>query len=177
MAVALMPALLAIAGCFPLKHGPELDPSLKRYRGEGFSVGYPKGWARSLSGERAVPGSLFEVIDSAGASRSAGSFDILTYWGRDQLLDDVVSNFMQVSRTEQDFQLIGQKRLDTDGHTTYQVRKESEGWLGKSSRRLHTVDWFAQLKNGSVVDIRIGFPTDQYDFSIVSSIGRSLSVD
>jgi hypothetical protein len=175
LAVALVPAILSVAGCYPLKKDPELDASLKRYRGDGFSVGYPKAWARSLSGERAVPGSLFEVIDSSQGP--AGSFDILTYWGRDQLLDDVVSNFMQVSRSQRNFQLIGQKRIDMDGRTAYQVRKESEGWLGASSRRLHTVDWFVQLKGGTVVDIRVGFPIDHYDFSIVSSIGRSLSVD
>lgn len=177
-AVALVPAILSAAGCYPLKTDPELDASLKRYRGDGFSVGYPKAWARSASGARTVPGSLFEVVDSVrGPDRSAGSFDILTYWGRDQLLDDVVSNFMQLSRSERDFQLIGQERLDMDGRPAYQVRKESESRLGSSSRRLHTVDWFAQLKNGTVVDIRVGFPSDHYDFSIVSSIGRSLSVD
>ena len=177
-AIAIVPAILATAGCFPLKGDPKLDKSLERYHGDGFTVGYPKQWARSASGERAVPGSLFEVVGPGqNANRSAGSFDILTYWGRDQLLDDVVSNYMELSRAEQNFQLIGQERLDMGGHTAYQVRKESEGWLGASSQRLHTVDWFAQLKSGTVVDIRIGFPVDQYDFSVVSSIGRSLSVD
>jgi hypothetical protein len=169
--------MLSLSGCFWFKADPKLDASLKRYRGDGFSVGYPKGWARSASGERAVPGSLFEVMDTATASRTVGSFDILTYWGRDQLLDDVVSDFMRVSRTQHNFELIGQDRLDMDGHTGYQVRKESDGWLGTSSQRLHTVDWFAQLKSGTVVDIRIGFPTDHYDFSMVSSIGRSLAVE
>lgn len=177
-AIALVPAILLAAGCYPLKGDPKLDGSLKRYRGDGFTVGYPKAWARSISGRRTVPEALFEVTSSGtGAKAAFGSFDILTYWGRDQLLDDVVSNFMEVSRSEQDFQLIGQERLDMDGHTAYQVRKESEGRLGASSQRLHQVDWFAQLKSGTVVDIRIGFPIDHYDFSIVSSIGRSLSVD
>jgi hypothetical protein len=177
-AIALVPAILATAGCFPLRGAPKLDASLSRYRGDGFTVGYPKEWARSASGERTVPGSLFEVVGpSQVAGRPAGSFDILTYWGRDQLLDDVVSNYMQISRSEQSFQLIGQERLDMDGHTAYQVRKESVGWLGASSQRLHTIDWFAQSKSGTVIDIRIGFPVDRYDFSVVSSIGRSLSVD
>jgi hypothetical protein len=177
-AIALVPAILATAGCFPLRGEPKLDGSLQRYHGDGFTVGYPKDWARSASGERTVPGSLFEVVGPAqSTNRPAGSFDIVTYWGRDQLLDDVVSNFMEVSRSEQNFQLIGQERLDMDGHTAYQVRKESEGWLGSTSQKLHTVDWFAQLKSGNVVDIRIGFPADHYDFSVVSSIGRSLSVD
>jgi hypothetical protein len=177
-AVALVPVVLAVAGCFPLKRDPELDPSLKRFRGDGFSVGYPKKWVWSSEGGRAVPGSLFEVIDSRGGTNvAAGAFDILTYWGRDQLLDDVVSNYMQVSREERNFQLIGQQRVEMGGHTTYQVRKESEVRLGASSERLHTVDWFAQLKSGTVIDIRIGIPVDQYDFSIIASIGRSLSVD
>jgi hypothetical protein len=57
------------------------------------------------------------------------------------------------------------------------VRKEYEGRLGKTRRRLHTVDWFAQLKNGTVVDVRIAFLSDHYDASIVASVGRSLSVD
>ncbi len=169
--------MLSLAGCFGIKEDPRLDSSLKRYRGDGFSVGYPKEWARSASGEKSVPGSLFEVIDRAEANQSIGSFDILTYWGRDQLLDDVVSDFMRVSRTQQNFELIGQERLDMDGRTGYQVRKESDGWLGTSSQRLHTVDWFAQLKSGTVVDVRIGFPSDRYDFTMVSSIGRSLAVD
>lgn len=63
------------------------------------------------------------------------------------------------------------------GHTGYQVRKEYEGRLGGRPRRLRTVDWFAQLKNGTVVDVRIAFQSDHYDASIVSSVGRSLSVD
>jgi hypothetical protein len=177
-AVALVPVVLLLAGCFPLDRDPKIDASLKRYKGDGFSVGYPKRWVHAVSGQRSVPGSLFEVVDpSAGANGSTGSFDIVTYWGRDQLLDDVVSNFMQVSRAQPDFQLIGQRRLDMGGRTAYQVRKEIEARSGTSSRRLHTIDWFAQLKNGTVVDIRIGFPDDHYDFSIVSSIGRSLSVD
>ncbi len=61
--------------------------------------------------------------------------------------------------------------------TGYQVRNEWEGRLGASSQRLHTVDWFAQLKSGTVVDIRVGFLSDHYDFAIASSIGRSLSLD
>lgn len=170
--------MLLLVGCFPLGGEAKLDASLKRYRGDGFSVGYPKGWVRTATGRRSVPGALFEVVaPGAGASGSSGSFDILSYWGRDQLLDDVVSNFMQVSRSQPDFQLIGQRRLDMDGHTAYQVRKEIEARLGTSSQRRHTIDWFAQLKNGTVVDVRIGFPDDHYDISIVSSIGRSLSVD
>ena len=64
-----------------------------------------------------------------------------------------------------------------DGHTAYQVRKEIETRVGATAQRRHTIDWFAQLRNGTVVDIRVGFPDDHYDFSIVSSIGRSLSVD
>jgi hypothetical protein len=177
-AVALVPVMLLLVGCFPLGGETKLDASLKRYRGDGFSVGYPKGWVRTATGRRSVPGALFEVVaPGAGASGSSGSFDILSYWGRDQLLDDVVSNFMQVSRAQPDFQLIGQRRLDMDGHTAYQVRKEIEARLGTSSQRRHTIDWFAQLKNGTVVDVRIGFPDDHYDISIVSSIGRSLSVD
>ncbi len=170
--------MLSLPGCFWFKHDPKLDAALKRYRGDGFSVGYPKDWSRSASGERAVPGSLFEVMNvPAEARQTAGSFDILTYWGRDQLLDDVVSDFMRLSRTQHNFELIGQERLDLDGHTGYQVRKEADGWLGTASQRLHTVDWFTQLKSGTVVDIRIGFPSDRYDFSMVSSIGRSLAVD
>lgn len=178
-AVALVPVVLLLAGCFPLSEdGPRLDASLKRYQGDGFSVGYPKNWVRTTAGRRSVPGSLFEVVDpGAGASGAAGSFDIVSYWGRDQLLDDVVSSFMQFSRSQPDFQLIGQRRLDMGGHTAYQVRKEIEAKVGTSSQRRHLIDWFAQLKNGTVVDVRIGFPDDQYDFSIVSSIGRSLSVD
>jgi hypothetical protein len=170
--------MLLLAGCFPLSKEHELDASLKRYSGDGFSVGYPKSWVHTAVGRRSVPGSLFEVVDpGAGGTGSAGSFDIVSYWGRDQLLDDVVSNFMQLSRAQPDFQLIGQRRLDMDGHTAYQVRKESETRLGTTPQRRHTIDWFAQLKNGTVVDVRIGFPDDHYDFSVVSSIGRSLSVD
>ena len=176
--VALVPVILLLVGCFPLGGDSRLDASLKRYRGEGFSVGYPKEWVRTVTGRRSVPGALFEVVaPGAGATGSTGSFDILTYWGRDQLLDDVVSNFMRVSRSQPAFQLIGQRRLDMGGHTAYQVRKEIEARLGTSSQRRHTIDWFAQLKIGTVVDIRIGFPDDRYDFSIVASIGRSLSVD
>ncbi len=151
---------------------------MRRFHGEGFSVGYPKGWGRSASDRRTVPGSLFEVTSpKAGEKALIGSFDILSYWGGPPLLDDVVSDFMRVSRTQPSFQLIGQERIDVNGHTGYQVRKEWEGTLGSSAQRLHTVDWFAQLESGTVVDIRIGFPSDHYDFSIVSSIGRSLSVD
>lgn len=177
-AIALLPVILLLVGCFPLDGDAKIDASLKRYRGDGFSVGYPKEWTRTVTGRRSVPGALFEAVaPGTGANGAAGSFDILTYWGRDQLLDDVVSNFMLVSRGQPDFQLIGQRRLDMDGHTAYQVRKEIEARLGTSSQRRHTIDWFAQLKNGTVVDVRIGFPDDHYDFSIVSSIGRSLSVD
>jgi hypothetical protein len=170
-AVTLLPAILSTSGCLGLKEDPKLDTSLRRYRGEGFSVGYPKAWARSASDRRAVPGSLFEV------TTAAGSFDILTYWGRAQLLDDVVSDFLRISRAQRGFQLIGQERIDVDGSTGYRVRKECNGCIGTSSQRLHTVDWFAQLKNGTVVDVRIGFLTGHYDFSIVTSIGRSLAVD
>lgn len=177
-AVALIPVTLLTAGCFPLGREHKLDASLKRYEGDGFSVGYPRRWVHTVPGRRSVPGSLFEVVEpGAGANGFSGSFDIVSYWGRDQMLDDVVSNFMQVSRAQPDFQLIGQRRLDMNGHTAYQVRKESETKLGNSAQRRHTVDWFAQLTNGTVVDVRIGFPDDHYDFSVVSSIGRSLSVD
>jgi hypothetical protein len=170
--------MLSAAGCFGLSREPELDTSLQRYHGDGFSVGYPKGWVRAVSDRRIVPGSAFEVYDAkTEGKRSIGSFDILTYWGGKVLLDDVVSDFMRVSRTQRGFELIGQERIDLNGRTGYQVRKEGESRIGTSAQRLHTVDWFAQVKNGTVVDVRIGFLRDHYDFSIVSSIGRSLAVD
>jgi hypothetical protein len=178
VAITLVPVILSTAGCSGLKHEPKLDASLRRYHGDGFTVGYPKGWVRRASERRIVRGSAFEVTDTkTDANRPIGSFDILTYWGGKILLDDVVSDFMRVSRTQHSFELIGQERIDLEGHTGYQVRKESESRVGRSARRLHTVDWFAQLKNGTVVDVRIGFLSDHYDFSIVSSIGRSLAVD
>lgn len=175
-----MPAILSTAGCLGLTDEPELDSSLRRYRGDGFSVGYPKAWVRSARDARAVPGSLFEVTNTeAGTGESVGSFDILTHWGgaREQLLDDVVSDFLRVSRKQPGFQLIDQERFTVNGSNGYKVRKECRGCNGTSTRPFHTVDWFTQLKNGTVVDIRVGFLRDRYDFSIVSSVGRSLSVD
>lgn len=169
----LAPVILG-AGCLGLNDGPKLDAALTRYSGKGFTVGYPKAWARPA--HRIVPGSLFEVT-TAAAGEPIGSFDILTHWGGEQLLDSVVSDFMRVSRSQRRFQLIGQDRIDLDGRTGYRVRKEYDGPFGEKSKRLHTVDWFAQLKNGTVIDVRIGFLSDHYDGSIVSSIGRSLSVD
>ena len=177
MAVAgLVPVMIGAAGCLGLTDDAKIDPALTRYTGKGFTVGYPKVWDRSAGGRRLVPGSLFEVT-SAPAGGPIGSFDILTHWGGEALLDSVVSDFMRVSRAQRRFQLIGQTRIDVSGHTGYQVRKEYEGRLGKTSGRLRTVDWFAQLKNGTVVDVRISFLKDHYDASIVASVGRSLSVD
>jgi hypothetical protein len=174
-AAGLVPVMIGTAGCLGLKDGPEPDAALTRYTGEGFTVGYPKVWDRPAGGRRVVPGSLFEVT-AASVGEPIGSFDILTHWGGEELLDSVVSDFMRVSRAQRGFQLIGQARIDVSGHTGYQVRKKYEGRLGKTPRRLHTVDWFAQLKNGTVVDVRIAFLSDHYDASTVASVGRSLSV-
>ena len=175
-AAGLVPVMIGTAGCLGLTDGAETDAALTRYSGDGFTVGYPKVWGRPAGGRRVVPGSLFEVT-AASSNEPIGSFDILTHWGGEALLDSVVSDFMRVSRAQRRFQLIGQTRIDVSGRTGYQVRKEYEGRLGKTSGRLRAVDWFAQLKNGTVVDVRIAFLKDHYDASIVASVGRSLSVD
>ena len=35
----IVPLVLSAAGCLGMKDEPELDPSLTRYKGKGFSVG------------------------------------------------------------------------------------------------------------------------------------------
>jgi hypothetical protein len=172
MAAGLAPAILGAAGCLGLTDEPRLAPGLARYTGKGFTVGYPKTWVRPAADRRVVPGSLFEVTTTA-TGEPVGSFDILTHWGGVELLDSVVSDFMRVSRSQRGFQLIGQERIEVNGHTGYRVRKEYAARLG----RFHSVDWFAQLKSGTVVDVRIGFLSDHYDASTVAAVARSLSVD
>jgi hypothetical protein len=166
----LAPAILVGVGCLGLEREPPLAAGLARYTGNGFTVGYPKTWVRPATGRRVVPGSLFEVTTAA---EPVGSFDILTHWGGVELLDSVVSDFMRVSRSQRGFHLIGQERIEVNGHTGYQVRKRYAARLGE----FHTVDWFAQLRNGTVVDVRIGFLRDHYDAPIVASVARSFSVD
>ncbi|MDN3356884.1 hypothetical protein [Actinomadura sp. DC4] len=170
-AAALAPAVLMASGCLGLTDEPPLASGLRRYTGKGFTVGYPKAWSRPAADRRVVPGSLFEVT-TAAAGEPAGTFDILTHWGGTGLLDSVVSDFMRVSRSQRGFELIGQERIETNGHTGYQVREE----YGAAPRRLRTVDWFAQLKDGTVIDVRIGFARERYDASLVAAIARSLSV-
>ena len=171
MAAGLAPVIAGAAGCLGLKDEPRLAAGLARYTGKGFTVGYPKTWVRPAADRRVVPGSLFEVTTTA-AGEPAGSFDIVTHWGGVGLLDSVVSDFMRVSRSQRGFQLIGQDRIEVNGQTGYQVHKQYAARIG----RLRTVDWFAQLKNGTVVDVRIAFPRDRYDASTVAAVGRSLSV-
>ena len=172
----LVPVLFGTAGCLGLNKDPKLDAALARYRGRDFTVGYPRAWAPPAGDRRLVPGSLFEVITPVSVGPTA-SFDILTHWGGVDLLDGVVSDFMQVSRRQRGFRLIGEETVDIDGHTGYEVSKEYRGTLGATSGRFRTVDWFAPLKSGTVVDVRIGFAADRYDAALVTSVRRSLSVD
>jgi hypothetical protein len=173
VAIGLAPLIMGAGGC--LGDDPKLDVTLARYRGTGFTAGYPRTWARPPGDRRLVPGSLFEVTSPAAGEPTA-SFDILTHWGGTQLLDSVVSDFMRVSRGQRGFRLTGEERIDVTGHPGYEVSQEYQVQLRGTSALFRTVDWFAQLKNGAVVDVRIGFPGDRYDPSLVSSVRRSLSI-
>lgn len=172
-ATGLASLIMGAGGC--LGGDPKLDATLARYRGRGFTAGYPKDWARPPGDRRVVPGSLFEVTSPA-AGEPTTSFDVLTHWGGTQLLDSVVSDYMRVSRGHRGFRLIGEARIDVTGHPGYEVSQEYQVQLSGVSAFFRTVDWFAQLKNGAVVDVRIGFPSDRYDPSLVSSVRRSLSI-
>ncbi|WP_329519612.1 hypothetical protein [Spirillospora sp. NBC_01491] len=140
-----------------------LDTTLVPYKGEGFSVSYPRGW-RKFSGLTVVQDAQFEV----GVLRSPefgpeSSLDVLV--GNAAFpLSVLVDDWLEVGTRLADFKLESKRQLLVSDVIAYEVRTSYRiERKGGGTLPVRQVDVFAVTAKKRLVDVRVTVTADRYN--------------
>lgn len=147
--------LVVAAGCGGEREAPPVDPGLTVFTGEGFTVGYPKGWKQD-PGNRIFRGADFEVLRPEPPQRPPrASWSVFTE-ERSRSLGRMVDAFVALSETARDFRLLERRELKAHDAAAQVVRKSYSAPRGKDGwTTLQQVDLFVDLGTGKVADVRM----------------------
>jgi len=166
-------AALLLAGC----GGSGLDSRLTRYHKGEVSLGYPKAWRPPPAANRVVPGANFEVASTSPGNGNEAALDVFTSAPGAAPLDRDVFDFVQISRTQPNFRLLGQRKTTISGRPAYEVTKEyGVPQAGGAPLMIRATDWLTLSSKGSRIDIRVGFVATKYDTSLIKAIKTSITI-